>query len=304
MTGYGGKKTATPFGQVSVELKTVNHRYLEFSARVPREYLWTEEKLRAMAQSRLSRGKVDCFLCIDAQGSVAARVKVDEALAAEYLASLAKLVDSNIRRGSVGGCGDGARINSLYGVDASDFLRMPGVITLEPPQADAAALWEAICPVAESALDELLAMRSREGTRLVEDILSHLVLLENELKAVAALAPQTVTVRRERLEERMRDLLADRAVDEARLLTETALFAEKIAVDEETSRLAGHIAHMRKYLLQTDEPIGRKLDFLTQEMNREANTIGSKALDSAVTARVLEMKSEIEKIREQVQNIE
>jgi uncharacterized protein (TIGR00255 family) len=304
MTGYGGANN----GGISVEFKTVNHRYLEFSARVPRDCLWAEEKLRTLAASKLSRGKAECFLRIDSQGFAAPRIAVDEPLAAEYVRALARLVDEHHIEARVGGVGNEAQVNTLYGVSASDFLRMPGVISLEPPKTDADALWEIIRPVAESALEDLAAMRCREGARLTADILFHLELLQDALNAVTELSPQTVATHRERIEARMRELLDDRHIDESRLLTETALFAEKIAVDEETARLAGHIDHMRQYLLQEGEsvalPVGRKLDFLTQEMNREANTIGSKVPDPAITAPVLEMKSEIEKIREQVQNIE
>jgi len=296
MTGYGGAK----LGNISVEFKTVNHRYFEFSARVPRDCLWAEEKLRALAQSRLSRGKTDCFLRIDSQGISAPKVRADEALAAEYLRALAALVDANSRYDSAAG---ETKSNKLYGVSAQSFMRMPGVITLEPPDTSAAELWEAIGPVAENALDELITMRAREGERLCADISAHLELLENALGDIAKLAPDTVQAYRERLETRMREVLENYGIDDARILTETAVFAEKTAVDEEISRLSGHIAQMRQYLA-AHGAAGRKLDFLTQEMNREANTIGSKALDSAVTGRVLEMKSEIEKIREQVQNIE
>ena len=300
MTGYGGAKN----GNISVEFKTVNHRYFEFSARVPRDCLWAEEKLRTLAQSNLTRGKIECFLRIESQGSVAPNVMVDETLAAEYLSAIAKLVDSNMRKNCIDGSGNETEINKLYGISAQSFMRMPGVVTLEPPSTDAEELWATILPVTETALNELLTMRAHEGERLVADINAHLELLESALNDVAKLAPQTVNAYRERLEARMREVLERYSVDDDRLLTETAIFAEKTAVDEEISRLSGHIAHMRQYLNQQDEAIGRKLDFLTQEMNREANTIGSKALDSAITARVLEMKSEIEKIREQVQNIE
>jgi len=302
MTGYGGAKA----GNISLEFKTVNHRYFEFSSRVPRDCLWAEEKLRALAQSKLSRGKIECFLRIESQnatevpGISAPNVTVDEALAAEYLKAIAKLVDKNFRSGKAS---TETQINKLYGISAQSFMRMPGVITLEPPKTDAEELWNAILPVAENALNELLSMRLREGERLTADINSHLNLLEAALNDAAKLVPQTVNAYRERLEARMREVLENYSVDDDRLLTETAIFAEKTAVDEEISRLSGHIEQMRKYL-KSKATMGRKLDFLTQEMNREANTIGSKSQDSAITALVLEMKSEVEKIREQVQNIE
>jgi uncharacterized protein (TIGR00255 family) len=290
MTGYGGAKAATPYGQVSVEFKTVNHRYLEFSARVPRDCLWAEERLRSLAQGVLSRGKVECFLRIDHYGGEGNRVAADRALAAEYCSVLRSLAEENL--------------GGFTALNSSVFLRMPGVLSLEQASTDAETLWAAILPVAQEALDGLLAMRRREGLRLCEDLNTHLALLEESLDAVAEQTPRTVQLYRERIEARIRELLDGYKADEARLLTETALFAERIAVDEETSRLAAHVAHMREYLQAQDEPIGRRLDFLTQEMNREANTIGSKSPDGEITARVLDMKSEIEKIREQVQNIE
>ncbi|MDR0883028.1 MAG: YicC family protein [Oscillospiraceae bacterium] len=293
MTGYGGAKADSPFGSISVEFKSVNHRYFEFSARVPRDTAWAEERLRALAQKKLARGKVECFLRLETQGTGSVRVQTDDALAREYLAAIAHLkalAPPNVQ-------GD-------EGVQTLDYLKMPGVITLATPDADADALWAAIRPAAEEALDALGTMRAREGAALGADINAHLDSLAAHTDAVAALSPQTAQAYRERLETRIRALLDDRQIDETRLLTETAIFADKIAVDEETARLKGHIAQMRAYLAQSATPIGRKLDFLTQEMNREANTTGSKALDAAVTAHVLEMKSEIEKIREQVQNIE
>ena len=299
MTGYGGAK----IGGISLEIKTVNHRYFDFSARIPRECLWAEDKLRSLIGASIKRGKAECFLRIAPVQIAAPRVKADKKLAAEYLQAIKSLVDDNLQEA----CADerdnvGAR-NQIYGICAESFMRMPGVISLEPPDADADALWAEIEPVARQALDELLTMRQREGKSLTEDIESHLTVLETALTDVADFAPQAVKAYRERLETRIRELLENYTVDDDRILTETAIFAEKTAVDEEISRLYGHIAHMREHLKST-EAVGRKLDFLTQEMNREANTIGSKCLDSAITVRVLEMKSEIEKIREQVQNIE
>ncbi len=288
MTGYGRAEQSTDEMDVAVELKSVNHRYLEFSARVPRNYAFLEERLKRYFQQRVSRGKLDVFVSIDASRQPGVAVELNEPLAEAYAAALRRLAV----------CA-GLPEESLL----SHIAQYPDLMNVRKETPDEEAVWSLVEPAAEEALAAFMRMREAEGQRMKQDVLERLEAILRQVAFVESRSPETVKNYRERIEQKVRELLGDAQVDEQRLLTETALFADKVAVAEETVRLRSHMDQVRA-LLESGEPVGRKLDFIVQEMNREANTIGSKAQDMEVTRAVVEIKSEIEKIREQIQNIE
>ncbi|MBE6997160.1 MAG: YicC family protein [Ruminococcaceae bacterium] len=288
MTGYGSAKGSCQGLAISVELKSVNNRYLDCSVRLPRGFLFAEETVKARVQQHISRGKVDVFVSIDTACSDAVVVKVNPTLAAGYVEAVRRLSED-------------------YGLDgdlsALALSRMPDVLSVEKQDADAEAVSAAIGEITEQALQEYDQMRRREGQKLHDDIADRLCTIEDYVSEVERRSPETVEEYRQRLYRKMSEVLANTALDEQRILLEAGIFADKVAVDEETVRLRSHIAQMRG-MLQTGSPIGRKMDFLVQEFNRESNTIGSKCSDGEITKIVIELKSEIEKIREQIQNIE
>ena len=288
MTGYGGAKGSCQGLNISVELKSVNNRYLDCSVRLPRGFLFEEDAVKAKVQSHISRGKVDVFVNIEAVGSEAVAVRVNEQLAAGYVGAIRQLSETF------------GLENSL---SALALGRMPDVLTVEKQDADAETVTAAIAEIAEQALAAYDEMRAREGKKLQDDIAGRLDTIEAYVTQVERRSPETVKEYRERLYRKMTEVLQNTALDEQRILLEAGIFADKVAVDEETVRLRSHIAQMRSMLAE-GSPIGRKMDFLVQEFNRESNTIGSKCNDGAVTKIVIELKSEIEKIREQIQNIE
>ncbi|MBQ2752408.1 MAG: YicC family protein [Oscillospiraceae bacterium] len=274
---------------ITVEIKAVNHRYFEFSCRAPRNCGYMEDKLKSLVQSGIARGKTDLYLQIASTGeNNDETVKVNLELAKSYMESLAKLSEAT---------------GLPMEISLSSLSRYPDVLTPERVAVDEDALWEAVSAVAKEALANFIAMRETEGRKLKEDLLSRLDTVLALTAEVEKQSPQTVENYRNRLYQKLSTLLADRNIDDARVLTEAAIFADRIAVDEETVRLKSHVDQFRG-ILESDEPIGRKLDFLTQELNRESNTIGSKAQDSKILSVVVDLKSELEKIREQIQNIE
>ncbi len=288
MTGYGRAEGSQNGMDITIEMKSVNHRYFEFSARMPRMYSFLEDKIKAYLQRSVSRGKVDLFLNIDIVGTQAGAVKVNAALAKDYFAALEQIAQE---------CGVKNEIT------AHDLARYPDVLSLKREIEDEDSVWKAVEPVVKAARESFVQMRETEGERLKKDMESRAEVILTHVDYVEQRSPQTVLEYRAKLEERMREMLEGVQPDEQRLLTETAIFADKIAVSEETVRLRSHIGQMCA-MLEASEPVGRKLDFLVQEMNREANTIGSKAQDIELSGKVVEIKAEIEKIREQVQNIE
>jgi len=294
MTGYGRAQQMIGERDVLVEIRAVNHRYYEFSARVPRSCMYLEEKLKGLLNGRIARGKTEVSVTITKPDGKDARIVVNRGIAEGYINALRTLNSDLGEYGDVW-LDDDLRLSSL--------LRLPDVFTVTKEQDDEAAVWEAVSAVAEAALASFLAMRETEGMRLAEDLTGKLGGLEDMLLQIEAIEPGVAEAYRARLLAKLTELLGDTNIDEQRILTETAVFAEKTAIDEETVRLHSHIAQFRE-LLAAEEPVGRKLDFLVQEMNREVNTIGSKAQDLRITRLVVDMKSEIEKIREQIQNIE
>ena len=288
MTGYGGAKGTVQGLELSIELKSVNNRFLDTSVRLPRTYLFAEEAVKAAVQRHISRGKVDVFVTVESAGTQDVVVKVNEPLLRGYLAAL-------------------QQVSVICGVPndatAMSLSRMPDVLTVEKAETDQDAVAAAITEVLEQALGEYDAMREREGEKLREDIASRVDTIERLVTRVEEESPRTVADYKARLEQKMREVLETAGIEESRILTEAAIFADKVAVDEETVRLRSHMAQMRE-MLAGYKPVGRKLDFLVQEMNREANTIGSKCQNADITHVVVDIKAEIEKIREQVQNIE
>ncbi len=288
MTGYGRSRQVLDGREITVEIRSVNHRYLEYSARIPRMYGYLEEKLKTFLQSSVSRGKVEVTVSIQNLTGGDTVVQINQALAKGYL-------DAMRSQAEILGLQDDLTLSIL--------TRFNDVFTLQKLEEDQQVIWSGVEQVAKQALDQFLEMRRREGDRLKQDITQKLAVLAEHVAAVEEQSPKTVAAYRQRLLQKMEELLADRCIDQQRILMEAGLYAEKIAVDEETVRLKSHLDQFAQMMEQAG-PVGRKLDFLVQEINRETNTIGSKAQDLAVTRRVVEMKSEIEKIREQIQNIE
>lgn len=288
MTGYGGAKNCEGVQEISVELKSVNNRYLDTSVRMPRSLMFAEESVKTAVSACISRGKVDVFVSLGVGAQGEATVVVNEALAAEYKAAI-ELV--------------GSKLNLEYGITAYDICRFPDVLVPDKKEVDRQQVLTQLMDCVRQAVSEFDAMREKEGEKLCQDISAHLDTLESFVGFVEQRSPQTVAEYRSRLTKRMLEVLENTQLDESRILTEAALYADRIAVDEETVRLRSHIGQMRE-LLAGSSPVGRKLDFIVQELNRETNTIGSKCNDQEITHQVLDAKSEIEKIREQVQNIE
>lgn len=288
MTGYGKSEQTIDSLNVTVEIKSVNHRYFEFSARVPREYGFLEEKLKKYCNSLITRGKVECYVSVEDLEERAMEVNVNETLAAGYVKALKELSE---------------RFGLKDDISAVTLSRYPDVITLHKASEDEERIWNAVKTVAETAVSKFIEMRETEGSKLRGDILSRADYIIECVEFIEGRSPETVREYNEKLKQRMKELLGDAAVDEQRLLNEAAIYADKIAVDEETVRLRSHISQLREFM-NSSEAIGRKLDFLVQEINREANTIGSKAQDVDIAKKVIAIKAEVEKIREQVQNIE
>ncbi len=288
MTGYGGAKGTAEGLELSIELKSVNNRFLDTSVRMPRAYLFAEETVKSAVQRHVTRGKVDVFVTIDSSQTDDIVVKVNEPLLRGYLAAIRGVAEAY-------GLTDDAT--------AMNVCRFNDVLTVEKQEADQEAVAAAIGRVLEQALTEYDTMRQREGDKLREDIIARITSIEAMVGVVEEASPKTVADYRARLEQKMREVLDTTGIEESRILMEAAIFADKVAVDEETVRLRSHISQMRE-MIETDVPIGRKLDFLVQEMNRETNTIGAKCQNSEIAHVVVDIKAEIEKIREQIQNVE
>lgn len=288
MTGYGRSCQVVGGREITVEIRSVNHRFFECSIRAPRVYGYLEQRLKSFLQARAARGKIEVNVAVVAVDSADAQVCVNEALAAEYVEQLRRL---------------GAKLQLTDDLSLSAIARFSDIFVVRKEVEDEEEIWSAVEQVAAQAADAFVQMRETEGEKLKQDILARLSEIEADTARVEEISPRTVEEYRSRLYQKLQAILEDRSVDEQRILTEAALFAEKIAVDEETVRLKSHIAQLRG-MLEDDAAVGRKLDFLVQELNRESNTIGSKASDVEIARLVVNMKSNIEKIREQIQNIE
>lgn len=288
MTGYGRNQQLLHGRSITVEIRSVNHRYFEFSCRAPRGCAFLEDRLKRALQSAISRGKVEVSLTLQTIENRHTSVAVDHALAGQYLTALRAL---------------GEEYSLPDDLTLSVVARLPDVFTVCRDEEDEEELAADVLSVLQNALARFVAMRETEGERLRDDVLARLSVMEEHLSFVEERSPQTLAEYRARLTARLTELLNGAVPDENRILTEAGIVADRLAVDEETVRLRSHFAQLRK-IMESTEPVGRKLDFLVQEMNRETNTIGSKCSDTAIAGHVVEMKSEIEKIREQIQNIE
>ena len=288
MTGYGRAIQLVDGMNITVEIKSVNHRYFEFSSKLPRSYGFLDEKLKSFFMGKLTRGKMECYVSIETVEEPDTVISVNHPLVKGYIDAYKELSET-------------------YGLEnnikVSDIARVSDVFSIRKQAADEDKIWSAVSVVAQEALDGFIAMREREGERLKADVLSRLATIIECVEFVEERSPETVKEYNEKLLSRLRELLEDTHIDEQRILTEAAIFADKIAVAEETVRLRSHISQLTSFL-DLSEAVGKKMDFLVQEMNREANTIGSKAQDVEIARRVVSIKAEIEKIREQIQNIE
>lgn len=288
MTGFGRAVKELDGYVITVELKSVNHRYFEFYSRCPRQYGFIDDKIKSYVNSRVSRGKIECFVGIEALNTESADVVVNNTLASAYVKALKEIAQNYDLKEDFG---------------ASTISRFQDVLVVRKAEEDEEKIWQLVQKVASEAIDKFIEMRTVEGKRMYDDVYSRSQFILDCVSYIEERSPQTVKEYNDKLVARVHDLLGDVSLDESRILQEVAIYADKVAVAEETVRLRSHIEQLREFLA-SDEAIGRKMDFLVQEINRETNTIGSKCNDVDVARKVVDMKAEIEKIREQIQNIE
>lgn len=288
MTGFGRAVKELDGYVISVELKSVNHRYFEFYSRCPRQYGFIDEKIKSFVNSRVSRGKIECYVSIDALNTESAEVAVNNTLASAYVKALKEIAQTYDLKEDFG---------------ASTISRFQDVLVVRKAEEDEDKIWSLVREVAAEAVDKFIEMRAVEGKKMYDDVYSRSQFILDCVGYIEERSPETVKEYNDKLVARVHDLLGDVSLDESRIMQEVAIYADKVAVAEETVRLRSHIEQLREFLA-SDEAIGRKMDFLVQEINRETNTIGSKCNDVDVARKVVDMKAEIEKIREQIQNIE
>ena len=288
MTGFGRAVKEIDGYIISVELKSVNHRYFEFYSRCPRQYGFIDDKIKSFINSKVSRGKVECYVTIEALDTDAVDVAINHTLAGAYVSALREIAERYELRDSI---------------SANDIARYQDVLVVRKAEEDEEKIWSYVKTVAEEALDKFVEMRATEGKRMYDDVYSRSQFILDTVSYIEQRSPETVKEYNDKLVERVHDLLGDVTLDEGRILQEVAIYSDKVAVAEETVRLRSHIEQLREFL-NSDEAVGRKIDFLVQEINRETNTIGSKCSDVSIARKVVDMKAEIEKIREQIQNIE
>ena len=288
MTGYGRARLTLHGRDITVEIKSVNSRYFEYSSRLPRGYSFLEDKLKKLVNGKIARGKAELNLTIVNVEAPDTVITPNVELARQYKAAMDEMA---------------RQLGMRNDVTLSGLCRFPDMFSAVHAEADEAELWQDVQAVAAAALENFVAMRAAEGAKLREDVLARLCTLEKDVGVIEQTSAARVQKYTDKLYARLKELLDGRDIDDARILTEAAIFTDKTAVDEETVRLRSHIRQYRD-ILALSEPVGRKLDFLTQELNRETNTIGSKCNELDITRVVVEMKGEIEKIREQIQNLE
>lgn len=288
MTGYGRARLTLHGRDITVEIKSVNSRYFEYSSRLPRGYSFLEDKLKKLVNGKIARGKAELNLTIVNVEAPDTVITPNVELARQYKAAMDEMA---------------RQLGMRNDVTLSGLCRFPDMFSAVHAEADEVELWQDVQAVAAAALENFVAMRAAEGAKLREDVLARLCTLEKDVGVIEQTSAARVQKYTDKLYARLKELLDGRDIDDARILTEAAIFADKTAVDEETVRLRSHIRQYRD-ILALSEPVGRKLDFLTQELNRETNTIGSKCNELDITRVVVEMKGEIEKIREQIQNLE
>ena len=288
MTGFGRGTAVLNGREITVELRSVNSRYFEYSSRIPRSCSYMDSRLKKQLNERVTRGKVELSMTVQNVDAADTVVAVNMELARSYQQAMRDISE---------------QLGVKNDVTVSTLTRFPDVLATRHADVDEEQLWADVSAVTAQALDNFIAMRAAEGAKMKADVESRLCFLEERVGRVETLSAGRVEAYTARLYEKLKTILEDRSIDDARVLTEAAIFGDKTAVDEETVRLRSHIAQYRS-ILELDEPVGRKLDFLTQELNRETNTIGSKCQDLDITRTVVDMKAEIEKIREQIQNLE
>ena len=290
MTGFGRCRTVLHGREISVEIKSVNHRFFEFSCRTPKGYGFLDDKLKALVNSRVSRGKIDMFVTVGTAEDTPAEVKINHSLVSGYINAMKE-------------------ISETYGIEndvtVTAISRFPDVYTVSKAPENEEEITADVLEAANTAIDGFIAMREAEGEKMKADILGRAEVILATVDEIDERSPQTIKEYEERLLDRINRTLQDYNIniDEQRVLTEVAVFADKVAVAEETVRLRSHFAQLSK-IMESQTPIGREIDFIIQEMNREANTIGSKVQDAEIAHKVVKIKSEIEKMREQIQNIE
>lgn len=288
MTGYGAAKGVSGKIEISIELKSVNNRYLDCTVKLPRVFLALEKPLKSVVQERISRGKVDVFVSIDMSNSDDVEIKVHTKLAQGYISALKQMAEDYDLDGSI---------------RAIDLTRFPDIIQAEKIETDIDKLCEDCCEILKEAIAKFDEMRYYEGEKLKDDILARLDEIEKHAQVIENSAPKIIEAYRLKIENRIKEILEGQDIDQTRILTEAAIFADRAAIDEELIRLRSHISQLRQ-ILNESEPVGRKIDFLLQEFNREVNTISSKSSDIEMSKIVVDLKAEVEKIREQAQNIE
>ncbi|MDE7104753.1 MAG: YicC family protein [Ruminococcus sp.] len=288
MTGYGRTQKIINGRDILVEIRSVNHRYYEYSSRIPRTYNYIDEKLKVLIKQNVSRGKIDINVTINNIEGKDTEIAINKGVAEGYVNALRSVADE---------------LGVKDDITLSKLIKLPDIFNVQKTPDDEEQLWNDVSEVAGEAIEKFVRMRETEGEKLRNDVLEKTALILEMVQKVEKLSPQTVENYRNRLYHKLNEILESKEIDQQRILTESAVFAEKIAVDEETVRLRSHISQLTD-LLDSCDAIGRKLDFIVQEMNREVNTIGSKAQDLNITRLVVDMKAELEKIREQIQNIE
>ncbi len=288
MTGFGRAEATVNGRDITVEIKSVNHRYFEFSCRTTRGYSFLEEKLKSYVSQKVSRGKIDMFVSLSTSDETPAEVTVNHQLAKAYLDAF-KEIETEYKLEN--------------DITVSAVARYPDVLTVTKAPENEEQVLNDVLQAVDVALTSFISMREAEGEKLKADILNRAETVLNIVSKIEERSPQTVLEYENRLKSKIEETLSDKNIDEQRILTEVAIFADKVAVAEETVRLRSHFAQLTKFM-NSDEAVGRKVDFIIQEMNREANTIGSKVQDAEIAHLVVDIKSEIEKIREQIQNIE
>lgn len=288
MTGFGRDRRVIGEREILVEIRSVNSRYFEFTSKIPRSFQFLEDKIKGLIKEKVSRGKVEYSLTVYNIQGKETTVAVNSLVVENYVKALREV-------------GEKLELKDTLSLDS--IFNMTDAFNIVRPEVDEEELWNAVKTVTEEAINNFVSMRETEGEKMKADVLEKLSNIEAMIEKVCEYSPETVKTYRERLLEKMNDILEDKQISEQRILLEAGIFAEKVAIDEETVRLKSHFSQLRS-MLNTDEAIGRKLDFLIQEINREINTIGSKAQDLRITGIVVDAKSEVEKIREQIQNIE
>lgn len=288
MTGYGRQEKLVGTRKILAEVKSVNHRFADYSIKLPRHMMFLDEKVRALAAEYITRGKVDIYISVENYADNTADIILNEALAASYIKALETLRD---------------KFSLADDISVSSVARNTELFITERVSEDEDEVWEAVSVVLREAFEAFCSMREREGARICSDLRKRVEYMQSIARKIDERAPEVVADYEKRLYDKIKETLGDRNIDDARVLTEVAVFADKAAINEETVRLASHFDEYFE-ILDSGKPAGRRLDFLVQEMNREINTIGSKANDLAISKMVVELKGELEKIREQIQNIE